>query len=158
MNFDNAIWDDGEWVSWDEINQQIQYKEWRAKYPKGDVSLIPIFEQMIITAQEYFQSTGNHLQVYGVIGELFAAITHGIKLHKVSAQGSDGRMKDDFIEVKTLAPFSTTNTTSVKMTGNFNKLLIVNINNDFEISEKLIDRAKLPNKQTGILKVKWSDY
>jgi hypothetical protein len=22
---DNAIWDDGEWVSWDEINQQIQY-------------------------------------------------------------------------------------------------------------------------------------
>lgn len=28
---DNAIWDDGEWISWDEINEQIQYKEWRAR-------------------------------------------------------------------------------------------------------------------------------
>lgn len=30
---DNAVWDDGEWISWDEINQQIQYQEWRAKTP-----------------------------------------------------------------------------------------------------------------------------
>jgi hypothetical protein len=25
---DNAIWDDGEWVGWGEIEPQIQYKEW----------------------------------------------------------------------------------------------------------------------------------
>lgn len=25
---DNAIWDDGEWVGWGEIEEQIPYKEW----------------------------------------------------------------------------------------------------------------------------------
>ena len=47
---DNAIWDDGEWVSWDEINQQIQYKEWRARYPNADLSLVSVFESLIGTA------------------------------------------------------------------------------------------------------------
>ncbi len=49
--------------------------------------------------------TGLHLQVYGDIGELFAAITHGVKLHKNYAQGSDSRLGNDFIEVKTITPF-----------------------------------------------------
>ena len=57
---DNAIWDDGEWVSWDEINQQIQYKEWGAKYPNADRSLIPIFEDLLSTAEHYHNVTGSH--------------------------------------------------------------------------------------------------
>ena len=75
---DNAIWDDGEWISWDEINEQIQYKEWRAKYPNADLSLVTIFENLIGTAEDYHLHTGKHLQVYGDIGELYGAITHGI--------------------------------------------------------------------------------
>jgi len=78
---DNAIWDDGEWISWDEINEQIQYKEWRAKYPNADLSQVSIFENLIATAEDYHVHTGKHLQVYGDIGELYGAITHGIKLH-----------------------------------------------------------------------------
>ena len=70
---DNAIWDDGEWVSWDEINQQLQYKEWGAKYPNADRALIPIFEDLLLLAEAYHLQTGLHLQVYGDIGELFAA-------------------------------------------------------------------------------------
>lgn len=85
---DNAIWDDGEWVSWDEINQQIQYKEWRARYPNADLSLVSVFESLIGTAEEYHRLTGRHLQVYGDIGELYGAITHGIKLHRNYAKGS----------------------------------------------------------------------
>ena len=65
---DDAIWDDGEWVSWTDINPQLQYKEWGAKYPNADRSLIPIFEQLLDVAEAYNQATGGHLQVYGDIG------------------------------------------------------------------------------------------
>src|SRR3546814_21122345 len=71
---DRAFWDDGEWVSWDEINQQIEYKEWRAKYPNADISLVPIFERLLSTACSYNAHTGKHLHVYGDIGELYCAI------------------------------------------------------------------------------------
>jgi hypothetical protein len=154
---DNAIWDDGEWVSWYEINQQIQYKEWGVKYPDADRSLIPIFEQLLTTAEYYFGETGRHLQVYGDIGELFGAITHGIKLHKNYAEGSDGRLADDFIEIKTITPFKKTNVITVKMTGHFSKLLVVKINKEFEISSRMIDRSELPKTTGDRLRIKWED-
>src|SRR3546814_15811579 len=85
---DRAFWDDGEWFSWDEINQQIEYKEWRAKYPNADISLVPIFESLLSTACSYNAHTGKHLHVYGDIGELYGAITHGIRLNRNYAKGS----------------------------------------------------------------------
>jgi len=157
MDIGDSIWDDGEWVSWDEINQQIQYQEWRAKYPNAHISLVPIFEQLISTAEEYYRLTGNHLQIYGDIGEIYAAITHGIKLHKNYAQGSDGRLGNDFVEVKTITPFKKTDRVSVKLSGNFSKLFIVKINQDFEISGRLINRADLPKWGGNILRLKWAD-
>lgn len=157
MDMYDSVWDDGEWVSWHEINEQIQYKEWRARYPNADIELVPIFEQLISTAQEYYGLTGNHLQIYGDIGEIYGAITHGIKLHKNYAQGSDGRLGDDFVEVKTITPFKKNDSVSVKRSGNFSKLFIVRINQDFEISGRLIDRADLPKREGNILRLKWRD-
>lgn len=157
MDNNDSIWDDGEWVSWDSINQQIQYKEWRVKYPNADTSLVPIFEQLISTAEEYYNIAGKHLQIYGDIGEIYGAITHGIKLHKNYAQGSDGRLGDDFVEVKTITPFKKNDSVSVKRSGNFSKLFIVRINQDFEISGRLIDRAGLPKGEGKILRLNWAD-
>ena len=154
---ENAIWDDGEWVSWDEINQQIQYKEWRAKYPNADLSLVPIFQALLDIAEDYHFSTGNHLDVYGDIGELFGAITHGIKLHRSYAQGSDGRLGNDFVEVKTITPFKQHDTIEVKLTGHFSKLLVVKINKDFEISGRLVDRKNLPAKAGKKLRLRWHE-
>jgi|GEM_PF-5131959 len=34
---DNAIWDDGEWVGWGEIDRQIHYKEWVQNIPMPNV-------------------------------------------------------------------------------------------------------------------------
>jgi hypothetical protein len=152
---DNAIWDDGEWISWDEINEQIQYKEWRARYPHADLSVVSIFETLIETAQHYFELTGRHLQVYGDIGELYGVITHGLKLHRNYAQGSDGRIGNDFVEVKTITPFKSTNVVSLNLTRNFSKVLIVKINEDFEIRSKLIDRKMLPNTNGNKLMLDW---
>ncbi len=154
---DNAIWDDGEWVSWDEINQQIQYKEWGAKYPNADRSLIPIFEDLLSTAEHYHNVTGSHLQVYGDIGELFCAITHGMKLNRNYAAGADGRLGNDHVEVKTITPFKNSDMVEVKASGNFSKLFVVKITAKFEIAGRLIDRKYLPPAKCGKIQVRLRD-
>lgn len=154
---ENAIWDDGEWVSWGDINQQIQYKEWRAKYPNSDLSLVSFFEDLLGLAEEYHRQTDRHLQVYGDIGELFGAITYGIRLHKNYAEGSDGRLGDDFVEVKTITPFNGRDAVAVKLNRNFSKLFIVKINADFEISGRMIDRKNLPRRRGTVLRIRWRD-
>ncbi|MFN3337795.1 MAG: hypothetical protein ACK42I_09890, partial [Thermomicrobium sp.] len=89
-NEDNAIYDDGEWITWDEINSHLDRLEFKARFPDLDVDLVPIFQDLLGVAQDYHELTGSHLQVYGDLGELYGAITHGIKLHRNYAQGSDG--------------------------------------------------------------------
>lgn len=157
---DNAIWDDGEWISWDEINQQIQYKEWRARYPNADLSLVPIFESLIGVAEEYHLLTGSHLQVYGDIGELYGAITYGIKLHRNYAKGSDGRLGNHFVEVKTITPFKNCDVVEINLDRNFSQVLIVKINADFEVRGKLIDRKALPKgkRRGNRLRIDWAEF
>ena len=154
---DNAIWD-GEWVSWDEINEQIQYKEWRARYPNADLSVVGVFESLIGTAQEYHALTGRHLQVYGDIGELYGVITYGLKLHRNYAQGSDGRIGNHFVEVKTITPFKSNDRVTLNLTRNFSQVLVVKINEDFEVKGKLIDRKALPKIKGHVLRLDWEDF
>ncbi|UWQ60412.1 hypothetical protein K3722_00445 [Leisingera caerulea] len=150
-----AFYDDGEWVTWSEIEEQVRCKEWGAKYPNAKRSLIPYFEELLSLAEQYHWETGFHLNLYGDIGELFAAITYGITLNKNYAQGSDGRLGKDFVEVKTITPFKKNDVVTVKTSGNFNKLLVVRINEDFEVSSKLVDRKDLPKPSGGIFRVAW---
>lgn len=152
---ENAIWDDGEWIGWDEINAQIQHKEWRAKYTNAALSLLTVFESLLLTAEEYFQLTGRHLQVYGDIGELYGAITHGIKLHRNYAAGSDGRLGNDFVEVKTITPFKNNDVVTLNLNRHFSKVLIVKISSDFEIQSRLLDRKSLPKGNGDKLRLKW---
>jgi hypothetical protein len=52
----------------------------------------------------------------------------GSRLHwKHNAQGSDGKIGNDFVEVKTLGHCSTTDKVQVKLSGNFSKLIVVKI-------------------------------
>lgn len=155
---DNAIWDEGEWISWDEINQQIQYKEWRARYPNADLSLVPIFETLINVAEEYHLLTGSHLQVYGDIGELYGAITHGIKLHGNYAKGSDGRLGNHFVEVKTITPFKNCDFVEINLDRHFSQVFIVKINADFEVRGILLDRKALPKGKLrgNKLRIDWA--
>ena len=156
MISDDGIWDDGEWVSWHDINEQIRYQEWRAKYPNADLSLVPIFEHLISVAEQYHTATGRHLQVYGDIGELFGAITYGIKPHRNYACGSDGKLGNDFVEVKTITPFKKRDSVIVNPKGNFSKLLVVKINADFQISGRLIERSRIKRKGR-LWRVTWDE-
>lgn len=155
---DNAIWDDGEWVSWDDLNYHYEQQQLRTQYPDADLSLIPIFEDLLGTAEEYFRLSGRHLQVYGDLGELYGAIAYGIRLHKNYAQGSDGKLGNDFVEVKTITPFKQSDVVTVNLRRNFNKLLLVKISRDFDVSGRMIDRKALPKSAGDRLRIAWSNF
>ena len=156
-NEDNAIYDDGEWITWTEINTHLARLEFEARFPNLDVDLVPIFQDLLAVAQNYYELTGSHLQVYGDLGELYGAITHGLKLHRNYAQGSDGKIGNHFVEVKTITPFKSNDTITLNLKRNFSKVLIVKIDSDFEVQSKLIDRKALPKVKGTSLKLSWAD-
>jgi hypothetical protein len=154
---ENAIWDDGEWVSWAEINSHLWQLEMRERYPNADLELVPFFKDLLELAQRYYFATNRHLQIYGDLGELFAAITYGMQLVKVYAEGHDGRIGNDFVEVKTITPFKQNDVIEVKLSGNFNKLVVVKITEDFEVSSLMVDRSELPKSNSDKLRISWAD-
>lgn len=152
----DGIWDDGEWTSWNYINQQLYEQELIKKYPNASLELIQIFEDLVITAINYKTITNRYLPVFGELGEIFAEITFGIKRHKPRTQGSDGRLGNDFIEIKTISPEKRLNKVSVKRNGNFNKLLIVKINKDFDFQAGIIERKDMAKGLGKFATVSWS--
>jgi hypothetical protein len=84
-------------------------------------------------------------------------ITHGIKLHRNYAQGSDGKLGNHFVEVKTITPFKATDQIALYLKRNFSKVLIVKIDADFEVRGKLVDRKSLPKVKGDKLTLHWAD-
>jgi hypothetical protein len=119
--------------------------------------MIPYFQDLLSMAESYHAETGRHLNVYGDIGELYGAITYGIKLNKNYAQGADGRLGNDHIAIKTITPFKSKDEVSVKLAGHFNKLLVVKINAEFEVSSRMVDRSRLPKTSLPLLRIRWED-
>ena len=145
----NAIWDDGEWVSWDYINQQLEGSQ-----PEGG-----LLEDMIVVAKEYLEDTGRHLPIYGEIGEHYVARRFRIELHDdPKAQGSDGRLGNSLVEIKTISPMRDSRHVRVKAAGNFGYLAIVKIDADFRIDAKLISRKRLGQPPGEFFKVEWADH
>jgi hypothetical protein len=143
-----GIWDDGEWISWDWINGQLYEQERQAEFPGASIEIIQIYDDLVDAAIQYKTLTGRYLQIWGELGELYAEIKFGIKRHPPGAQGSDGRLGNDFVEVKTISPEKGAKKVQVKRAGNFNKLLVVKINENFEFEAKMVDRHVLA-KGTG---------
>jgi len=164
---DNAFWDDGEWISWDSIpdwdegnTSHLARLEHQAAlaiaFPKADLTLVPYFQNLLALAEGYYRDTGNHLQVYGDIGELFGAITYGISLHRQYAQGSDGKLGRDFVEIKTITPFKKVDKVTVNLDRHFSKLLIVKIDDSFQVSGRMLARKDLPATRSRQLEVHWN--
>lgn len=171
MNYDeplgahNAIWDDGEWISWDEINRHLAAQEpgddrWNEAEndPDGDrEDLERIFEDLVMAAEEYHDLTGRYLQIWGELGEFYAEIKYGIQRHKPHVPGSDGRLGNDFVEVKTISPEKSDNRISVKRAGNFSKLLVVRITADWTFDARMVDRKALGKGTGKLARLKWDD-
>ena len=166
----DAVWDDGEWISWAWINENISDpddEEWVHPFELGiDVMLPPaeaastlemyeIFGDLVESARRYFEATGRHLPIYGELGEIYAVLKHGLKRFEPNTAGADGKIGNDFVEVKTISPHKLTNQVEVKRAGNFNKLLIVKISSDLKFNSVLIDRKDLKNFGASKYKAKW---
>jgi len=152
---EEGIWDDGEWISWDEINDSLYLQDLKSEFPNADVEVVQIFEDLVRIAQEYKSVTGRYLQIWGELGELFAEIKFGLKRHRPGTEGSDGKLGKDFIEVKTISPEKSNGKVLVKRSGNFNKLLVVKIDNSFEFESRIIDRKEISNGAGKYAKVSW---
>jgi len=146
--YSDGVWDDGEWISWDWINKHLDQRELGKQYPLADPELIEVFHTLLDAAANYKALTGNYLQIWGELGELYAEIKFGLKRHRPHTQGSDGKLGNDFVEVKTISPEKRQDHIHVKRAGNFNKLLVVKISEHFEFEAKLIDRRNL-SRGTG---------
>jgi hypothetical protein len=90
----SGFWDDGDWISWDDIEEYRHDYEIREAFPKSSVALVRNFEAL----------TGRYPQIWGELGEFYAEIKFGIQRHRPHVPGSDGKLGNDFVEVKTISP------------------------------------------------------
>lgn len=124
---------------------------------ENDPRLATIFESLVRNAISYHALTGRYLQIWGELGELYAEVKYGIKRHKPHAQGSDGRLGNDFIEVKTISPEKNGDQVQVKRAGNFNRLLVIRISEDFEFEGRFKERKQLSKGDGAHATVSWLD-
>lgn len=149
-NMDRDIWndrigyEDGEWITWSDVARKERDDARHALYSNGDEEAVHWFEALLGLAHDFHCETGGHLNVYGEIGELFAAAVFGVRRHRMYAKGSDGRLGDDFVEVKTITPFKGNDVVVFRTDAHFSKVLIVRIDANFIVSGRLIARRDLP--------------
>jgi hypothetical protein len=152
----DGIYDDGEWISWEWINGELYKQEVQHEYPQVDPELAMLFEELVANARAYYHLTGRYLQIWGELGELYAEVKYGIKRHKPHTRGSDGRLGNDFVEIKTISPEKDGGKVQVKRAGNFSKLLVVRINTDFAFEGRFIERKHLSRGEGTHARVSWS--
>jgi len=119
--------------------------------------LVMILDNLVHSAKSFHSITNRYLQIWGELGELFAEINYGIKRHKPHTKGSDGKLGNDFIEIKTISPEKSVEEVRVKRAGNFNKLLIVKINEDFSFEGRFIARKNLEKGDGTHIRASWSN-
>ena len=160
---DDRFWIDGEWIApyepFEENGSELERLEYEAQlewdYPRAaDKKLIRYFLALVEIAKNYFEETGRHLNVYGDIGELYGSIAYGISLNRMFAEGADGRLGDDHIEIKTISPLSGKETKTVRRAGNWNRLLLVKIDSCFDVRGYLLDKKALPRKGQKV-RISW---
>jgi len=151
----DGIWDDGEFISWDWINGELAVQERRVDFPTASPELVDMFDQLVDAAIRYKEVTGRHLPLFGELGELYAEITFGIKRHRPGAQGSDGKLGNDFVEVKTMSPDKRQHEVQLDLTGNFSKVIIVKINKDYSFEAHMLDRSDLKRRRGNRASALW---
>jgi hypothetical protein len=115
----------------------------RDGFPFSVLEQTQIFQDLVDCAVRHFENTGRYLQVWGELGEIYAEIKFGLRRHETHRAGSDGRIAGKLVEVKTISPEKAGDRVLVKSQGNFEQLLIVRIDRDFQFRGKLFDRGEL---------------
>lgn len=156
MEVGDGVYDDGEWISWKWINEQLHQQEVAQASRPDDPELALLFRDLVASARAYHQLTGRYLEIWGELGELYAEVKYGLKRHKPHTMGSDGSLGNELVEVKTISPENGGGKVHVKRAGNFTKLLVVRIGEGFSFESRLIDRKHLSEGTGTHARVSWS--
>ena len=110
----DGIWDDGEWISWAWINDQLEAQE--SGRPVEELEIEEDFEDeapepseellwRILAAKNHYEHSLNEISPdWGPIGEAYLAECFDVKLCSRHTEGHDGRWGDDLVEIKTITP------------------------------------------------------
>ncbi len=118
--------------------------------------LLDTFSELVEAAVKYKKLTGRHLPILGELGELFAEIMFGIKRHNAGTRGSDGMLGNELVEVKTITPDKKGNVVQVKRAGNFGKLVVVKISDDFQFGARMVHRKTLKRGKGRFDEISWN--
>ncbi|MDO6388456.1 hypothetical protein [Uliginosibacterium sp. 31-12] len=129
----------------------------RDGFPFCTLKQADIFYDLIDCAKRHFENTGRYLQVWGELGEIYAEIKFDLRRHRTHEAGSDGTISGVLVEVKTISPEKTSDRVLVKSQGNFEQLLIVRIDQNFQFKGKLIDRSELKGVSGKFLRGRLKD-
>ena len=129
----------------------------REGFPFRMLEQMDIFEGLVDSARRHFENTGRYLQIWGELGEIYAEIKFGLRRHATHMAGSDGTIAGRLVEVKTISPERIGDSVVVKSQGDFEQLLIVRIDRDFQFYGKLFERSELKGQQGRYLKGRLAD-
>ena len=129
----------------------------RDGFPFSLLEQMQVFEDLVDCARRHFDNTGRYLQIWGELGEIFAEIKFGLRRHATHTAGSDGTIAGKLVEVKTISPEKLRNCVLVKSQGDFEQVLIVRIDRDFQFSGKLFNRSELKGGTGRFLKGRLRD-
>jgi Family of unknown function (DUF6998) len=129
----------------------------REGFPFSFLQQAEIFEDLVECAKRHFRNTGRYLQVWGELGEIYAEIKFDLRRHRTHQAGSDGTIDGRLVEVKTISPEKVSDQVIVKSQGDFEQLLIVRIDRNFEFAGKLLDRDMLTNGGGKFLRARMQD-
>ena len=129
----------------------------RDGFPFSVLEQAEILEDLVDCAQRHFRNTGRYLQVWGELGEIYAEIKFSLCRHGTHQAGSDGAIDGKLVEVKTISPEKASDQVVVKSQGDFEQLLIVRIDENFEFTGMLIDRDELADGGGKFLKARMQE-
>lgn len=115
----------------------------RGGFPYSLLEQMEVFHDLVDCAERHFENTGRYLQVWGELGEIYAEIKFQLRRHESRRAGSDGTILGKLVEVKTISPEKGSDRVLVKNQGDFEQLLIVRIDRNFNFRGKLFDRSQL---------------
>jgi hypothetical protein len=114
-------------------------------------------QRLVCEALAREQQTGKGSALWGRVGELYAAIRYGVKLSRRNAQGHDGRLGNDLVEIKTITPLKRKPFVRAKRAGNFSMIAVVRVRPDHHFEARIVRRDRLPTGNDGAYVVlSWS--
>lgn len=149
-----AIWDDGEWISWAWIYEQIaleKRQQIHVEYPEDPPQPeAPSLRRLVSEAVAHDDSNpGTPSRLWGLIGELYVAERFGVLLSRDEVQGHDGRLGDELVEIKTITPHKVRSFARVKRKGNFSVLAVVRVDEQLRFDARLIRRDRFLSEGKG---------